>query len=238
MFAQAPSSAGKPAAAKSSAAPDISGVWAEWRRLSVIPNAPKPPGPVSKSDPMILTPYGQERFVYNKDPFAPRDRGRNELDPSSHCFPTGPARLAPPFEIVQLPTKVMIVYEDDHTLRQIFTDGREHPKDLELTWNGHSTGKWDGDTLVVDTVGMRDETWLDGAGHVHSDQLQMVERIHLLSKDVLEIAKTLSDPKILAKPWTETTTYPRSPGWDLLEVNRCEDRLQRGVYFGEGPSGL
>ena len=222
-------------------APDLTGVWAEWRRLSMQPdqsNLPKQPPAMERAEPMVLTPFGKERFLYNKDPLNERDRGRNELDPASHCFPPGPVRIAPPFEILQTPTKITIIYEDDHTVRQIFTDGRKHPDDLELTWNGHSIGKWEGDTLVVDTIGMRDESWLDGAGHVHSDQLHLVERIRRVSHEVLEIKRTLTDPKVLAQPWSQTTTYPLSPGWDLIENYRCEEHLQRGTYLGEGPSGL
>ena len=231
--------------------PDLSGFWAEWRRVAGLPG---PVGraaaarqreieasfPAPRSEPTALTPWGAERHLYNKDPLYDRgDRVRNELDPSSHCFPAGTARLGAPFQILPTPGKVFIIYEANHEVRQIFMDGREHPEDLELTWNGHSIGRWDGDTLVVDTIGMRDEPLLDSAGHVHSTELRIVERIRRLAYDVLEIEKMLTDPKTLAKPYRRHTTYPLAPSdWDLLEDVQCEGKYRRGIWFGEGPAGL
>ena len=165
--------------------------------------------------------------------------------PSSHCFPPGPVRLitgaaanSGPLEIFQTPKKVTIIYEQDHSVRQIFTDGREHPKNLDLSWNGHSTGKWEGDTLVVDTVGIREETWLDGAGHAHSDQLHVVERYRRPSQDRLEITMTLTDPKTFTKPYTMNVTYHWRPDLEIFENVTCDERYRKGLFFGEGPGGL
>ena len=86
---------------------------------------------------------------------------------------------------------------------------------------------------------MREETWLDGEGHVHSDALRIVERIRRLAYDVLEIEMTLTDPKALAKPFKRRTNFPLAPpDWDLFEDIKCEERHQKGIFCGEGPAGL
>ena len=76
-----------------------------------------------------------------------------------------------------------MIFEYDHTVRQIFMDGRAHPDDITPTYMGHSIGKWEGDTLVVDTVGFNEKTWLDRDGHPHSDQLHVIERFHRVDRD-------------------------------------------------------
>src|SRR5712692_4585771 len=131
-------------------APDLSGVW----QAPYTPDLTKPLG-----RDLPYTVYGAERFknVVHAD------------DPSSYCLPVGPARgiQAPmPFQIVQTRDLVVLLFEYQHTFRLIYTDGRTHPADLEpFRWFGDSIGKWEGDTLVVDTAGIGDRTWLDTAGH-------------------------------------------------------------------------
>ena len=231
--------------------PDLYGFWAEWRRVTGLPG---PVGaaaaarqkdiearfPAPEQEPMVLTAWAEERHLYNKDPlYHNGDRVRNELDPSSHCFPAGAARIGAPFEIVHTPREIFILYEDNHEIRQIFMDGRKHPEEMDLTWNGYAIGRWDGDTLVVETIGLREETLLDGAGHVHTSGMRMVERIRRITYDALEIEKTLTDPKALAKPYTTRRTYILAPpDWDILEDITCEHKFQRGIWYGEGPSGL
>ncbi len=231
--------------------PDLYGFWAEWRRVTGLPG---PVGaaaaarqkdiearfPAPEHEPMVLTAWAEERHLYNKDPlYHNGDRVRNELDPSSHCFPAGAARIGAPFEIVHTPREIFILYEDNHEIRQIFMDGRKHPEEMDLTWNGYAIGRWDGDTLVVETIGLREETLLDGAGHVHTSEMRIVERIRRITYDALEIEKTLTDPKALAKPYTTRRTYILAPpDWDMLEDITCEERFQRGIWYGEGPSGL
>jgi hypothetical protein len=85
----------------------------------------------------------------------------------------------------------------------------------------------------VDTVGMRDETWLDNDGHVHSDQLHIVERIHRVDQNTLQTDMTLEDPKALEKPWTQHIFHKLRPDWDLREEIRCTENIRRGVYTGE-----
>ena len=231
--------------------PDLYGFWAEWRRVTGLPG---PVGaaaaarqkeietrfPAPEHEPMALTAWAEERHIYNKDPlYHDGDRVRNELDPSSHCFPAGTARIGAPFEIVHTPREIFILYEDNHEIRQIFMDGRKHPEEMDLTWNGYAIGRWDGDTLVVETIGLRDETLIDSAGHVHSSEMRIVERIQRITYDALEIEKTLTDPKALAKPYTTRRTFILAPpDWDMLEDITCEHRFERGIWYGEGPSGI
>jgi hypothetical protein len=131
---------------------------------------------------------------------------------------------------LQTPKKLFVFYENDNMVRQIFTDGRKHPESLELTWEGHSIGQWDGDTLVADTIGMRDETWIDDDGHVHSDQLHMVERVRRIDYNTLQIDLTLNDPKALEKPWTEHIFRKLRPDWDIREDMRCTEHIKKGIY--------
>ena len=107
-------------------------------------------------------------------------------------------------------------------MRQIHTDGRDHPKDLLPTWLGDSIGKWDGDTLVVDTVGFNDKTWIDNTGLPHSDALHLVERLRRVSHDVLQLDITVDDPKAYTKPWSVQRVFDLKPDWEIGELI-CED---------------
>jgi hypothetical protein len=116
-------------------------------------------------------------------------------------------------------------------------DGRSHPPadELEPTFMGHSIGKWEGDTLVVDTVGLRNEPWLDGRGHVSSKQMRIVERYQRLDQDTLKVELTIIDPIAFTKPWVRTG-YRRLRTWDLAEDMRCwpgseQLRNQQDVFY-------
>ena len=112
------------------------------------------------------------------------------MDPYiTSCAPFGIPRLmnhAGPFEVLQTPGRVLMLFETGNSIRQIWMDGRGHPEDLDPSWMGHAIGHWEGDTLVVDTIGMTDKSWLDTAGHPHSDALHIVERIRRVDHDTLE----------------------------------------------------
>ena len=127
-------------------------------------------------------------------------------------------------EIMQTPGRVVMLYEYDHFVREIYTDGRQHPKDLNSTWMGDSIGKWEGDTLVVDSVGFNDKTWLDNDGHPHTDELHVVERVHRTSHDTLTIDVTIDDPKAYTKPWGGHMIFELKPDWNLGEMV-CEDNI-------------
>jgi hypothetical protein len=131
-------------------------------------------------------------------------------DPLAHCLPHGVPRINTnglfPFKIVQTPGLVVILYEQLNQFRQIFMDGRTLAKDLNPTWLGYSTGRWDGDTLVVDSRGFNGKAWLDTQkGHPASEELHVTERFRRKNFGTLDVVATIDDPKAYAKPWTTTT---------------------------------
>jgi hypothetical protein len=145
------------------------------------------------------------------------------------CDPPGVPRVyfhPYPFEFVSTPTYMLMLYEYDHMVRRIYTDGRPIPEDPDLTWMGSSVGHWDGDTtFVVDTVGFNDKTWLDRLGHPHSTQLHVTERFRRVDMDHMQLDFILQDPKALLKPWTATFYYELRPKWELGEISCSGDYL-------------
>jgi hypothetical protein len=143
------------------------------------------------------------------------------------CFPPGVPRiyLQPfPMEIIQTPQRVMMFFEFNHFVRQIWTDGRAHNTDLGGTWLGDSIGKWEGDTLVVDTIGFNDKTWLDRAGHPHSDALHVTERIRRADPQTMQVDISVEDPKAYTKPWGGQLVFQLHPKWNITEMV-CEDNV-------------
>ena len=131
------------------------------------------------------------------------DNGKD--DPGSHCLPTGILKLhTTPLlkKIVQVPGLLVILNERNTTFRQIFTDGRPLPADPDPTWNGYSTAKWSGDTLVVQSNGFRDGMWLDRNGSPMTDAAKITERFRRPNYGHLEIDVTVDDPKAYTTPWT------------------------------------
>jgi len=148
-----------------------------------------------------------------------------KFDSTGHCLPMGYTRnINSPFpiEILQRPDRVVILYEANNTFHIIYTDGRGHPKDLEPTWFGDSIGKWEGDTLVVDSVGFNDKTMVDTFGHPHSDALHVIERFTRTDAAHIAYEITIEDPKAYTKPWKNVRTFTARPDWDLQEYV-CEE---------------
>jgi len=163
--------------------PDLSGIWNGQRAL------PGQPGPVMLPWAETLTKERTEN--YSAD------------DPEAHCLPGGVPRAIPyHHQIVQTPKLVLILFEGNiHSFRQIFLDRTEHLKNLEPLWYGDSLGRWEGDTLVVDTVGFNDKFWFDMAGHPHTTQLHVIEKYHRRDFGNMEIEVTIEDPGAYSKPW-------------------------------------
>ena len=158
--------------------PDLSGVWYSPRATD--------PG-----KPMML-PWA-----------ATLTRQRNPKDdPEAHRLPAGVPRMNPfPWKIMQTDKLLVMLFEGNiHSYRQVFLD-RRHFKDLEPTWYGESIGTWDGDTLVVDTVGFNDKFWFDFAGHPHTEQLHVIERYHRRDLGNLDIDITIIDPGAYTESW-------------------------------------
>jgi len=194
---------------------DLSGVWME-RRDTVAFSANDPP----------LQPWAAARFQSAKPGYGPHASAESE-DPILSCLPPGVPRilLMPfPMQIVQVPGEVIMIFEYDHFVRSIYTDGRQHPKELSPTWMGDSVGKWEGDTLVVDTVGFNDKTWLDMVGHPHSSALHVTERIRRTDHETLQDDLTIADSGAYTKPWTGQQIFQLKPSWHLGE-HVCQDNI-------------
>ena len=156
--------------------------------------------------------------------------------PTSHCLPLGlPARyfLPFPFKVFQTPDAIAIFYEADGAFRQIHTDGRKLPLDPFPAWMGYSTGKWEGNALVVDTAGFNDKTWLDVAGHPHSEALRVHERFHRRDFGHMEMEATIEDPRTLTKPITIKFTELLIPNSDILE-NFCTEGERDQAFMHRG----
>ncbi|PYU25860.1 MAG: hypothetical protein DMG32_11355 [Acidobacteria bacterium] len=162
---------------------DLQGVW--MRRT---PKGAFGSGATYTKDLPEMTPWGQEKFKEAKD----SNGGAYTLDQTKNpvltrCYPPGVPRVyfhPYPFEFVQTPKYLLMIFEYDHTVRRIYTDGRPLPKDPDPLWLGYSVGHWEGDaTFVVDTVGFNEKTWLDRLGVPHSDQLHVTERFHRVDRD-------------------------------------------------------
>jgi hypothetical protein len=150
--------------------------------------------------------------------------------PMSFCLPPGlplSYTIPAPFKILELPGLVVILYEISNTFRQIFTDGRPFPEDPVPTWQGYSTGSWDGSTFVVESIGFNERTWLDGFGHAHTDRLHLTERYRRVDFGHLEIEVTVSDPGAYLEPWTATIEAELVPDVELIEYVCQENERDR-----------
>ena len=187
--------------------PDLSGVWnsADGKYLRNL----AADGVQVPLQPEAAALY-QERQKYE-------DKDR----PSRRCVPRGvPGEMlvrGRPWKIVQTPGVIAILYDQSIHFRQIFADGRGFPDDRIPTWFGYSIGKWEGDTLVVDTTGFNDDTWLDEGGHPHSDALHVTERFRRRDVGHLDVQFTIDDPKDYARPWTATVAFDLLPDTELTE---------------------
>src|SRR6187399_1296783 len=158
----------------------------------------------AKSEPWIpFQPWAAAVYDYNS-------KNESKYDPEGYCLPPGGPRLMAtpyPAEIIQLPEqkRIIMIFEGaTHIWREIFMDGREHPKGdaLNPTYLGHSVGRWEGDTLVIDVVGFNEGTWIDYYGHPHTRLLHVVERIARPDKATLRYEATIDDPGAYTRPWT------------------------------------
>lgn len=153
-------------------------------------------------------------------------------DPVAFCRPAGAVRILtfpPPRKIVQVPGEVIILSERDVTFRQIFTDGRPLPVDPEPSFNGYSVGRWQGDVLVVETIGLRDGIWIDRRGSFISEGAKLTERFRRKNYGTLEIELTIDDPKTYSRPWTVMLTQNIVLNTELLEYH-CMDNEKDAAH--------
>jgi hypothetical protein len=221
--------------------PDLSGLWQTIRTGSgqVIVGADVPPllrtsqfwniGAGLDGD-LPLRPWASE--LRNT-----RIADHSKDNPDAHCLPIGLTQLhnhPQPRKMVQTPSVLLILYEANGGIRQIFTDGRPLPtNDPQPWWYGYSIGKWDGDTLVVETSGFRDDVWLDVNGAPLTSAGKMTERFRRLDYGTLEIEVTVDDPKAYTKPWTAVKIRQRlMPDDELIEFV-CAENEKSTQRFGK-----
>ncbi len=224
---------------------------AQWKNLPPAPRltAPAPRAPDGKPDLSGVWQADGQTYFFDLAsglkpgdvvmlPWARAEQQRRETrdhgdDPLARCLPHGVPRINTnglfPFKIIQTPKLVVILYEQLNLFRQVFLDGRQVAADVNPQWLGYSVGHWDGDTLVVDTRGFNDKTWLDTRmGRPASDALHVVERFRRPRAGDLEIVATIDEPKTYARPWTTTVQHNTlQTDTDILEFVCAEGEKDR-----------
>ena len=192
---------------------DLSGIWL------LGPNGIEEMIPEKLHPPM--TPWAQAKFDAAIPTMGPRDQLGKENDPLLKCEPYGVPKILlipQPFEIVQTPGRMFQFFEMFHIWRTIWTDGRPLPTDPDPTWMGYSVGKWEGDTFVVDTIGLNENTWVEFFGYPHSDQMHVTERYKRVDAKTMTVAVTIEDPKAYTKPWVNPPfAFTLKPTWEIAE---------------------
>jgi len=175
-----------------------------------------------------LTPAGLGRWKHNTQPTTP--------SPIVNCLPDGMPHgnvLPQPFKVIHSTGVIVLLYEVGTTFRQVFMDGRKLPVDPSPTWQGYSVGRWEGDTLVVDTIGFNDRSWLDVRGTPHSEEMRVEERFRRRDYGHLDLTTTITDPKTFTRPITFGVVLDLMPDTDLLEhycaENEKDDAHIRGA---------
>lgn len=207
--------------------PDFSGIWLAANHL------PCPPMLRDGNDCIEKTPLSA--WAYHIDaglqgglPYRPwaaalakqRSADNSKDDPHAKCLPSNPPRMytLPHYQkIVQVPGFIVMLHEFNSSFRQIFTDGRPLPDDPQPSWHGYSTARWDGDALIVETNGLRDDLWLDMAGNPMTSAARITERIRRPNYGTLEVAFTVNDPKAYTRPWTVNLRQEIIVDTDLIE---------------------
>ena len=224
--------------------PDLSGVWTtdstpseEMTRLFPGLDALAVPG----DDPRFLHKYFMNVFADIKPAdtplspqgakiFLPRAKTMSRDVPTSHCLPAGVPMgdlLPAPRRFIQLPGLLVVLYDGINPQRMIYTDGRKHVADPLPTWMGYSVGTWDGDTLVVDSKGFNDRTWLDAFGHPRTESMHIVERIRRRDFGHIDVQMTFDDSGAYTKPFSIQFTQTLQPNTDILEGVCAENEKDR-----------
>ena len=195
--------------------PDFSGSWSsdDNKYLRDIAADLKP-------DDVPFQPWARTLFDQRKD------GSRSREDPDAHCLPQGIPKIdsvAYPWKVIQTPVSLVIIYEAFNLWRQIFTDGRQMDPDANPTWLGYSTGKWEGDTFVVDTRGFNGKAWLDQLGRPVTDKLHVIERFRRTDFGHMKIDVTIDDPGAYTRPWTVPQEVRLRPGWEPIEFICAEN---------------
>jgi hypothetical protein len=206
--------------------PDLSGMWLAGDPL---------PCPKILLDDLggCLEKTGLSKFAANLNAVVPgglpfqqwardvmKERAEKGLDPHVECMPSNFPRLFTlphVTKFVQIPGVLILLNEYNASYRQIFTDGRALPEDPQPSWNGYSTGKWEGDTLVVQTIGFRDDLWMDMVGTPMTSAAKVTERFRRVNFGTMEIEATVDDPKAYTRPWTMKITENVALDTELID---------------------
>jgi hypothetical protein len=220
-----------PAPRAANGKPDLSGIWQAEASpfpelMKLLPGGENGLGeavPVKYFINFFADLKPEETFLRASDAAAYRQRADawGIGSPNVRCLPAGVPEgdlIPEPFKIVQTPAVLMLLQEGNSTFRQIHTDGRTHPKDPQPTWLGYSVGKWEGDTLVVDTVGFNGRAWATFSGLPTTERLHVIERFRRIDLGHLEKEITIDDPGAYAKPWTMKKAAILAPaGFEMQE---------------------
>ena len=188
--------------------PDLQGVWETDAKFNANLAANLP----ARTVPM--QPWAEALMKQRRDQTMGKD------DPEGYCLPPGVPRVhGVPFpqKILQYPNVIVFLYETRNTFRQVHMDGRKLPEDPNPAWMGYSVGHWEGDTLVVETTGFNDKTWLDDVGHPVTEAMRITERFRRLNYGNMELRITIDDPKAYTKPWTVVENFRILPDGELIE---------------------
>jgi hypothetical protein len=229
---------------------DFSGIWENVRPgpprqegtgAAAIPPPPPPPTDPANGPP-LATFFDIGAGFKDGLPMQPwaaellkkRMADNMKDNPDAHCLPIGLTQLhmhPQPRKIIQTPDLIVIIYESNGGLRQIFMDGRPAPNnDPQPWWYGYSRGRWEGDTLVVETTHFRDEGWLDVNGHVLTDKGKMIERFRRTNFGTMEVEVTIDDPKAYTKPFTVKMNYRIMVDTELIEFI-CNENERSTQHF-------
>ena len=221
--------------------PDLSGLWTAAELLpecsaeDCIPQAGLPADQVSIGRNLA---GGLPYQPWAAALVAERTANGAKDDPHAHCLPPNfPRAYTFPqlIKILRLPDQLVILHEFNATYRQIFLDGRALPEEPHPTWSGYSTGRWDGDTLVVESNGFRDDLWLDLSGSPLSDAARVTERFRRINYGALEIDVTVNDPKAYTRPWTVTLKQTIVLDTELIEEYCLENEQDTRLFDVEEP---
>jgi hypothetical protein len=203
--------------------PDLSGVW-DHPRVGDVSQDVK--GMCAGGTPgcSSIGAHDMDEFL---TPFGRAENAKEKFDYGVHCLPWGYLRswgTPYPQELIQKDNRLAILFEQNNMFHVVPTDGRDHPKNLDETWLGNSVGHWEGDTLVIDTIGSNGQTWLDtNKERLTSNKLHAVERISRPDYNHLNYVVTVDDPVYYTKPWTNTRVFVlMKPGQEILEYS-CDE---------------
>ena len=229
----APAAKGQEVPRLANGKPDLSGVW---DKPVVFDMGMDSKGCYSTQNP-DCTNIGAKDLKSLFTPFAVTENAKPKLEYTRFCLPWGYVRSwngVPPVQLQQNPAYLVILFEQDNWFHVVPTDGRPHSENDLSTWYGNSVGKWDGDTLVIDTTGYNGKTWLDTNGqHITTDSMHTIERISRPDFQHLNYEITVEDPKLYTKSWKNTRVFRlMKPGQELLEYS-CTENNKLENYGGK-----